>query len=508
MICVSLARTRHEMVLAEHKSLAAKGAELVELRLDWMKKAPDLKRLLTDRPTPVVITCRRPADGGRYRGSEDERMIILRQAIVSGCEYVDLEGDIAAKVPRYGKTKRIVSFHDFKQTPDGLEEIHGYLSTLNPDIVKIVTMANSPRDNIRMLRLVDKMNRAGKPTVGFCMGEYGIVSRLLCGKFGSPFSYATFSSDRIVAPGQLSFDEMRKVYNYDNIKSDTKVFGVIGDPVAHSWSPLIHNKAFRHEKLNCVYLPMRIPAEELTNTLKDYNFLGVHGYSVTIPHKEAVCPLVNFRDEAVETCGAANTLYKNHRGQWFAANTDLEGALGAIREGYLSEDVNDTNLAGRRVLILGAGGAAKAIALGLTRAGAAVAITNRSKDRGRKLADALKCKFIGWENRASEFADILVNCTPVGMSPNFDETPFPQNWLRDEMLVFDTVYNPENTRLIKEARERGCKTVSGIEMFVRQAAAQFECFVNVPGPIDVMRAALRKGISPVRNSDDNETTSS
>lgn len=493
MICVTIGRTRHKMVIAEHQNLARRGAELVELRLDWIAREPDVGRLLQDRPTPVVVTCRRPNDGGRYGGTEEKRTALLRQAIIAGAEYVDLEEDTAKVTRRYGKTKRIVSHHDFRQTPVDLEEIHERLCKLDPDIVKIVTMANSPLDNVRMLKLVKD---AKVPTVGFCMGEIGVVSRILCGKFGSPFTYATFSSERILAPGQLSFEETKKLYRFDEINEKTAVFGVVGDPIAHSMSPLLHNAAMRRYKLNAVYLPMRIPPEEFAESLRGYATLGARGYSVTIPHKEAAFAFAESTDEASRQIGAVNTLFKNSAGKWCATNTDYQAALDAIQLGLEAKGVN--GLDGQRVLLLGAGGVARAIGLGCVRAGAIVTLTNRSKDRGQKLAEELGCQFTTWANRGSVHADVLVNCTPIGMSPNMNESPYEEHWLREGLVVFDTIYNPENTLLIKDAKARGCFTVSGIEMFVRQAAAQFHYFTGQEPPIDEMRTVLRRGISPVR----------
>jgi 3-dehydroquinate dehydratase/shikimate dehydrogenase len=483
------------MMIEEHQSLAQSGAQLVELRLDWLKRMPDLGRLLAERPTPVVVTCRRPMDMGKWRGSEEERLMLLRQAIVAGVEYVDLEVDIARKVPRYGPTRRIVSYHNFKATPDDLEELYGTMRELDADVLKLATMANTPEDNVRMLELVAA---APKPTVGFCMGELGLPSRILCGKFGAPWTYATFSSERIMAPGQLSFEEMRDLYHYDEIDAQTRVFGVLGDPVGHSYSPLLHNAAFRHEGLNCVYVPFRVPHDLLLPTLKAFESLDVQGYSVTIPHKEQSVQYVRYPDATVKDAGAANTLYRDDRGKWFATNTDLEAAMRCLRMGLEMKEPDDPHLSGKKVLLLGAGGAARAIGLGVSRAGAALVVCNRSKKRGKELAEQLNCQFINWENRGSVLADVLINCTPVGMFPNVEETPFPQHWLRDGMLVFDTVYNPENTLLLKQAREHLCFTVSGLEMFVLQAAAQFECFVKKPAPLDFLRETLRQGISPVR----------
>lgn len=496
MICVSLGRTRHSMMTAEHQALAQRGAQLVELRLDWLSKPPDLHRLLADRPTPVVVTCRRPVDGGRSKMTEDQRQSLLRQAIVAGVEYVDLEHDIATKIRRYGKTKRIVSFHDFNGTSDSLEERYDQMRALDADIIKIVTMAQSPQDNIRLLKLVKD---ARIPTIAFCMGEFGLVSRVLCGKYGAPFTYATFSSDRVLAPGQLSFDEMKNLYRFDQINADTQVFGVLGDPIAQSYSPRIHNAAFRHDGLNAVYLPMRVPAEELDDTLEAYSWLDVRGYSVTIPHKERALRLANFRDDIVDDIGAANTLFRDDRNNWYAGNTDFDAALSSIKRGL--DLKGDPELAGKRVLLLGAGGVAKAIGQGVLRAGAALTITNRTKSRGQELATHLGCQFVAWENRGAAYVDVLVNCTPIGMYPNMNDTPFQDNWLREGTVVFDTIYNPEQTLLIKQAKERGCHVVSGLEMFVAQAAAQYHCFTRQAAPVDVMREALRRGISAVRSSE-------
>jgi 3-dehydroquinate dehydratase/shikimate dehydrogenase len=328
------------------------------------------------------------------------------------------------------------------------------------------------------------------------MGEFGTPSRILCGKYGSPFTYATFSKDREMAPGQLDFEDMRDLYHFQDISAETRIFGVLGDPLRHSYSPLLHNTAFRHEQLNCAYLPFRVPAEELLDTLRDFAAIDIHGYSVTIPHKEAVVAAADYPDDAVQAIGAANTLYRDERGRWFATNTDYEAALETLRLGM--EAAGDERIAGKKVLMLGAGGVARAIGLALSRAGAALTVTNRHKDRGKGLAEQLNCQFVNWENRGSVFADVLVNGTPVGMFPDVDETPVPEHWLREGMVVFDTIYNPENTLLLKQARERGCHVVSGLEMFVRQAAAQFQCFVRRPAPLDVMRDALRRGISPIR----------
>lgn len=493
MICISLGRTRHSSMMEEHKALAEKGAELVELRVDFMRKRPDIGRLLKDRPTPVVVTCRRKVDRGRWFGTEEQRLAILREAIIGGAEYVDLEVDVAGSIRRYGKTKRIISYHNFDETPLELFDIYQRMRKLDPDVIKIVTMANSPGDNVRVLEMV---GAADVPTVGFCMGEMGTLSRVLCGRYGAPFTYASFSREREMAPGQLSWAEVRNLFRFAQINQQTVVFGVIGDPIAQSKSPLIHNAAYRKLGLNAVYLPIRIPQDRLLESLKELERLQVAGYSVTIPHKEGVLQYVDRMDEATDLMGAANTLFKRD-GQWCATNTDAPAAISAIQDG-LRKAGNIPELTARKVLILGAGGAARAVGHALLQHGAVVTLTNRSRDRGKSLASELGCQFTSWENRGSEICDVLVNCTSVGMHPNVDESPFEQHWLSDSALVFDTVYNPEQTLLLKQARDRGCPTVSGVEMFIRQAALQFELFTGYEAPVEYMAETLRRSNAAAR----------
>ena len=478
-----------------HEALGKVGAELVELRIDWLKSPRNLDFLLKDRPTPVVVTCRRLQEFGKFKGGEEERLALLRQAIVAGADYVDLEDDVADKVRRYGDCKRIISHHDLDKTPEDLDALHARMAKLDPDIIKIATMANTPADAVRMLQLVEKSEI---PTVGFCMGDAGLFSRILCGRYGSPLTYATFSDERQLAPGQLTFVQMRKTYRYEKISDKTAIFGVVGDPVAHSHSPVIHNAAFRADNLNAVYVPFLVPSDTFDETIKALEWLGIDGLSVTIPHKESAAKWPKYASDSVKDSGAANTLYRNPKMKWAAENTDMTAALSVLRDALPAGE----DLKGKSVLLLGAGGVSKGIGLGLIRAGAALTVTNRTKARGKELAAKLGCKFVPWENRATVLADIVVNGTRLGMSPDVDDTPMPEHWLRESSLIFDTVYTPENTLLLKDARRRNCRTASGLEMFVRQAAEQYECFTKRPAPIDVMRETLRREISPVRLSGD------
>ncbi|MEN6497939.1 MAG: shikimate dehydrogenase [Thermoguttaceae bacterium] len=493
MICVSIGRGRHRHVIAEHRHLCEQGAKLVELRLDYIRGEVNIRRLITDRPSPVIISCRRERDGGKWAGTEEQRLMLIRTAIAEGVEYIDLECDIAGGIPRFGKTKRIVSLHDFRKTPDDLEALHQRLCQLDPDIIKICTMANHPEDNFRMLRLVEN---AKVPTVGICMGDMGVFSRILTGRFGAPFTYATFHHERALAPGQLSFEQMTEIYHYDEINRETEVYAVIGDPIGHSLSPQIHNAAFRQMNLNKVYVPIRVPREDLSCFLDEAPSIGIKGLSVTIPHKEAVIEKLTQVDGAVKGIGAANTIVLDGQ-QRAGYNTDYRAAMDSL-EAAVADSGEAEPLKGKTALVLGAGGVGRAIAFGLIRRGIHVVLADGDTDRAKQLAQRLKCRFTEWSIRHALSVDMILNCTPIGMHPNVDESPYDRHRLRPNMLVFDVVYNPENTLLIKEARSRNCRVVTGVEMFVRQACLQFKLFTNLDGPAELMHDTIKRVTAAAR----------
>lgn len=501
MLCVTIGRSRHKAMLAEYQFLAEQGAELVEMRLDYIGRHIDLKRLLQRRLCPLIITCRRREDGGRWEKSEQERQMVLRSAIASGVDFVDLEEDIAASIPRYGSTKRIVSLHNFSHTPDNLEEIHARLAALDADVVKIATLANSFTDCIRMMRLVE---HAQIPTVGLCMGDMGAVTRILALRLGAPFTFTSLTSERKIAPGQIPFEMMRDVYRPQEINEETQLFGVVADPVAHSLSPHIHNAAFQHNGLNYRYLPFRIPADELRLFLQWCKESGVGGLSVTIPHKEAMLQLMDEAESASHGIGAINTVaIKN--GVASGYNTDYRAAMDCLTEAlktqktmqnqaYREEDL----FRGRGVLLLGAGGVAKAIGYGLRQRGAIVAVTSRTQTRAEELAGMLGGRALPWSARHDIRVGILVNCTPIGMHPDIDSTPYLAEKLHEDTIVFDTVYNPEQTLLVKDAKKAGCFVVNGLDMFIRQAAYQYKLFTGLEPPAQLMRQTVKRLTSAVK----------
>jgi 3-dehydroquinate dehydratase/shikimate dehydrogenase len=518
-ICVVIGRTRHGMIQAEIKKAAEHGARLIEIRLDFLKKAPDFKRLLGDKPCQMVATVRRHPEGGKWDGSEDARKTVLRQAIVAGFDWVDLETDVIDSIPRFGSTRRIVSYHNFSAFPPDLEKIHARMCAQDADVVKIAVRAQHPSDNLRVLSLIPKATR---PTVAFCMGDLGFPSRILQGKYGAPFTYAAFNKDRLSTLGIPSFSEIKQVYAYDSLNEDTEVFGVIGDPIAHSLSPQIHNRAFHKLGLNAVYLPFRVPQDTLVDFLRQFDQIPVKGYSVTLPHKEGAAVIALRKDETVERTKAANTLVRTLDG--FAAfNTDYRGILDTLHAflptfaeqqpaplptyglapyenpgpAVARPQTGSSTISGRLALILGAGGVARAAVHALHREGAVVTIANRTTQRAHALANEVGCRHVEWNARHSVLCDLVINCTSVGLHPNVDETPLHHSFLRPGLVVFDTIYTPEQTLLVKEARERGCNVITGVELFVRQAAVQFEHFTGRKAPIELFRKIVRRALSPV-----------
>jgi 3-dehydroquinate dehydratase / shikimate dehydrogenase len=483
MICISIGNPRHKMMIAEHRALAEQGAELVEMRLDWLSRLPKLHRLLNDRPTPIVITCRRKSDGGRWAGTEDQRMTLLRAAIVDQADYVDLEDDVADKIPRYGDSKRIISHHNFDETPEDLEDIHARMMEVDPDIIKLVTMAKSPCDFIRLLKLADS---ATVPTIAFCMGPLGVASRILCGKYGAPFTYATAKRQRQVAPGQLSFQEMKELYRYDAIDNETQVYGVLGDSAVNDPMVEFQNTFFGQLDSNSVCVPLQLTADDLESAWPEFEWLGLSGVTVACTHQSRVLEVITATDDAVQDAGAANTLYRDSEGSWRAANALATTLISSLQQGIAASDdqeadVDDVaNLNGKKALILGAGKLARTVGVVLKRAGVAVTFSNRTHDRAIALAEELGCEQTPWNDRDLVEPSILINCTPIGGPEDKDDTPFMAKFLESNVLVADFADPVRQTRLLQDCRSAGCSALPSFDLLVRRVSRQLEHLTGQP----------------------------
>lgn len=498
MLCVLIACGSHNRMMTEHAALAADGVKLVELRLDFLRKPPELPRLLTSRPSATIVTLRRPCDGGQWKDTESRRQVILRNAIAMGVEMVDLELDIASSIPRFGQTQRLISYHNLEETPEDLLALYKKLKACDPDVIKIATMPKSIDDVHRLLRFVAACNTAKKkiPTIGISMGELGAMSRALAGKYQMPFTYATFSESRVIAPGLMYYKKLRDDFHCEKINSDTAIFGIIGDPIGHSLSPAIHNASFTAAEINAVYLPFRVSTEDARRMIDVASDLGIHGLSVTIPHKQTVMEKLTQQDTAVTGIGACNTIIFDG-GERIGYNTDYVAAMVAMERacgGGKGSEAPKNVLGGRRAIVLGAGGAGRALAFGLVRRNVLTTITDKDPDRASSLAASLGAEWCAWGARHTIPVNTVVNCTPIGMHPNVNETPFDRASLQRNMLVFDAVYNPENTLLVKNAYDRGCKVVTGVEMFIGQAMLQFRLFTGQKGSSQLMRSVLKKSL--------------
>jgi len=489
-------------MVAEHERLAEEGIKLVELRLDFLRREPDLHRLIPPRPTATIITARRKQDGGLWQETEEKRLMLLRSAIADEPEFVDLEVDIADQIPPFGKTRRIISYHNFEAMPANLEGLHRDMSAKKPYFIKIAVTPRSFEEMYRFLNFVRhkneearKLGEQGVRVIGICMGEMGKAARILAKRFSMPYTYATFSEDRVIAPGMLVYRDLLDLYHYEQLDKETAVFGIIGNPVGHSLSPLVHNRSFLDQDLNAVYVPFQIEDSDVVDFIRLAPEFGLHGISVTIPHKVAVISQLSKMEPAVEKIGACNTVVFRQRGERVGYNTDYIAAITGI-EIALGGNILDEEsvLKSKKTLVLGSGGAGKALAYGLVQRGAMVTVTDVDAERAVELSKHLGCEYVKWEMRESIRMDIVANCTPLGMYPNVNETPYSKASLRSSMLVFDAVYNPEHTLLIKLAQEKECKVVTGVEMFVGQACYQFKLFTGGKASASKMRVLVKEAI--------------
>ncbi len=511
MICVPLTgKTVEEMLDGAQRAVKA-GADIVEFRVDCMER-PDVEALVAKAPVPEIITCRPRREGGSFAGEESARLAILQRAIDLGADYIDVELDSVAHVHPEWPGKLIVSVHDLERTPDDLPGLHRRIAATGADVVKIATTARDISDNLRLFDLLDAV---AEPTIALAMGERGVISRILSRKFGGWLTFASLERGKESAEGQITIEELLGLYRFRAVRHDTELFGVVANPVGHSMSPLIHNAAFAHLGMNRLYLPFLV--DDVTDFLRHFRGL-VKGFSVTLPHKERALESADEIDPLTNRIGALNTLVVKD-GRLLGTNTDLPAALGAMEQAlgtgpapssrtegmiprpsrYHAAEAREgavSRLRGKRVAVIGARGTARAIVVGLVDAGAEVKVYNRTVERAKALAEEFGCAWAGLDAVGEvKSADVLVNTTPVGMFPNVDASPVPTDVLRKGMLVFDAVYNPLETKLLRDARERGCITVSGLEMFVLQAARQFELFTGVPAPVDVMRDVVTRKLS-------------
>jgi len=457
---------------------AAQFADVFELRIDFLKQI-ELSRLLAAKTRPVIVTNRPTRQGGHWNKSEQERISHLREAIQLGADYVDIEDDSVARLGPKGSSGLIISNHDLSGTPSDLKPLYQEIVGMGADIVKIVTTANTILDTIPVFDLLDS---AKMPTIGLAMGEPGVITRILASRHDAFLTFGSLEKGKESAAGQITARDLLETYRIHDITKGTALYGVIANPVAHSLSPSIHNAAFKELDIDARYLPLLV--HNVQEFLEEFNDFGFGGFSVTLPHKQSVMPCLDEIDPLAEKIGAVNTVVYR-KGRSLGSNTDCTAAVKSLEKAIVPEKLD-----GNVCLIVGAGGVARAVAFGLKEKNCRLIIANRTYERGVALAEDVGAKAVRLDEIPSVEADVIVNATSVGMYPKVDHSPVPKAALKDGVVVFDTIYNPQVTLMLRQAKASGCRAVTGLDMFVSQAAEQFQIWTQQSAPSDVMKSVL------------------
>ncbi|XP_065853587.1 bifunctional 3-dehydroquinate dehydratase/shikimate dehydrogenase, chloroplastic-like [Euphorbia lathyris] len=506
LLCAPLMGTTVDQMLIEMRKASEIGADVVEIRLDCLRNfipQEDLEVLIKTSPLPTLVTYRPIWEGGQYEGDETKRQDALRLAMQLGANYVDVELEVAHDFINsiYGKKpeifKVIVSSHNYHNTPssEAIANLVARIQATGADIVKIATTALDITDCARIFQI---MVHSQVPVIGIVMGERGLISRILSPKFGGYLTYGALEAGAISAPGQPTAKDLLELYNFRLIRPDTKVYGIIGKPVGHSKSPLLFNASFKSVGLDAVYLHFLVDdVEKFFNTFSSIDFAS--GCSCTIPHKEAALKCMDEIDPIAKKIGAINNIVRRPDGTLMAYNTDYIGAITAIEDGLRELNgavpAGSSPLAGKLFVVLGAGGAGKSLAYGAAQKGARVVVANRTYERAKELADKVNGKAMTLEEVEHfhpEDGMVLANTTSVGMKPNIDLTPLSKDALKHYCLVFDAIYTPKDTKLLREAKESGAIIVYGTEMLIRQGFEQYKNFTALPAPEDLFRQLMEK----------------
>ncbi|MDE3103642.1 MAG: shikimate dehydrogenase [Acidobacteriota bacterium] len=483
-ICVAIIGTSASEML-EKANAVVKEFPFLEFRLDYLEKPllalPKLKQFLAENTAATAIaTCRRTPNGGKFAGNAAAQVEVLTKAAASGFQIADLEIETVeelkkAELDKFRSTgiALIVSYHDFHATRD-LDAVFERMRPFAPDFYKIVPTARRLADNVELLRFLERKQEYTN-IIAICMGEAGIISRVLAVRAGSAFTFAAATPGEETGPGQIAARTLMETYRIDQVDTATKVYGVAGNPIRSSLSPIMLNTAFRRETVNAVYLALQ--TNELSDLLELVHAIPLQGLSVTMPLKQEILPHLERTDPLSARIGACNTVLRQD-GKLYGFNTDVSGISLPLEKRM--------SLRGARVLVLGAGGAARAAVFGLVDKGAEVFLLNRTPETAQKLAKQAGAKVIKKEAVAKSTFDAVVNATPIGMAGNKAPQMLDAKDLANVKLVFDLVYNPLETPLIRMARQLNIPIITGVEMFVQQGARQFEIFTGKPAPEEEM----------------------
>jgi 3-dehydroquinate dehydratase/shikimate dehydrogenase len=495
-ICIALGLPDLPRLLEHARHEADSGETFLEFRLDYLPDPEEGAKAISDfvqkHPECIILaTCRRHQNHGKFNGSVEDELRVLDLAVRNGATAVDLEiesaesaGDRLAMF--HGRAHLIISYHNFEGTPQ-LDAIMRRMMHIPADAYKVVTTARKPSDVGRVVALPKLYPRSS--LIVLSMGELGFPSRVLSPIFGGLYTYASPMAIEGTAAGQVSAKQLRHGYRVDRFSRGAKVYGVIAEPVRHSISPAVHNRAFQARRIEAVYLPFLVNPAQLRDFFGMAEHLPVCGFSVTIPHKQRVIRYLDVVDPLAKRIGAVNTVWRK-AGKWRGSNTDVAGVTAPLSR--------KLRIAGSSVLIVGNGGAARGATFALCESGAKVAIVGRNPDRVRALAKISGAEPLMRDQCETRHFDVVVHATPLGMFPNVNECFF-EDHIPGE-VVLDMVYNPLETLLLRRAREQGKTVIPGLDMFIEQAAHQFETWTGESAPRAVMEKAALEALDQKANN--------
>ena len=509
-LTVPIASRNIDGAIQQIRAAVSAGAEMLELRVDYLESlnAGLVEQLISQTKQicelSLIVTCRDSKQGGAIDYPGKLRVEVLTSAVKSGADFIDFEYEnfldtelrekIELAILQSPHGRLILSAHDFKGKFDDIAGLYRHILTVFPAAIpKLVYTASHIND---CFEAIDLLHTTSGARIIFCMGAAGVITRILAKKLGSLITFASVDEKSATASGQLTIEKFRGLYRYDAIDADTQLYGVIACPVAHSMSPVVHNGSFSGAELNKLYLPLLVEGgtdefNQFMRNILNRQWLGFKGFSITIPHKENALNFVKQSSGSIETLaeriGSVNTVLIKSEGQLAACNTDYSSALDSIVCGMC---ISKADLSGMAVTVIGAGGVARAIVAGLADAGADITIYNRTVRRAKKLAKEFDCSYASLEKLSDIDARLVVNCTSIGMHPDIGNTPLAAEFVKKDMAVFDTVYNPVETLLLKQAKETGAATIDGVSMFVNQAAGQFKLFTSQAADTGLMRKTI------------------
>jgi 3-dehydroquinate dehydratase/shikimate dehydrogenase len=484
-ICIALGLPDVPTLLDHARREAAAGEVFLEFRLDFLDKpaagAAAIPAFLGEFPDCILLaTCRRHQNHGRFNGSIEEQLAILDLAVKNGAHAIDVEIETAEvskdRLNQFrGRTQVIVSYHNFEATPP-MDTVVNRIMKVPADVYKMVTTARKPSDNVRVLSVAKALPK--DRVVVLAMGELGFPTRVLSPVFGGIYTYAAPMLTDGTAAGQVSAKYLRHLYRVEKLGKSAKIYGVIADPIRHSISPAVHNRAFQSRRVDAVYLPFLVSPAYLRDFFSMAAKLPLAGFSVTIPHKQKIIRYLDVVDPLARRIGAVNTVWRK-AGKWRGTNTDAAGVTIPL--------ARLLRLPKSSVLIVGNGGAARGAACALSDAGAKISLVGRNPDRVRALAKVCGAEPLLREQADARHFDAVVHATPLGMYPHIDECFFNGHIPAD--IVFDMVYNPAETVLVKRAKDQGKTVVPGLDMFIEQAVRQYEIWTGDSAPRSVMLKA-------------------